>query len=84
MSLLSSLLLDDAPLNSSTDTLQCSADGQIAAVTRSAIYILTPDFNSKSESKSSSEVTPSRDAFSWSKTAIHDAEKARVWTDSND
>ncbi|KAG8757302.1 hypothetical protein FRC12_010345, partial [Ceratobasidium sp. 428] len=50
------------------------------------LYILfkqTPDFNSKSESKSSSEVAPSRDAFSWSKTAIHDAEKARVWTDSN-
>jgi hypothetical protein len=40
MSLLSTLLLDESPLNSSTDTLQFSADGQIAVVTRSAIHIV--------------------------------------------
>jgi hypothetical protein len=33
-------MLDDSPLSASTDVLQYSADGQIAVVTRGAIFIV--------------------------------------------
>ncbi|KAG9092804.1 hypothetical protein FS749_015432 [Ceratobasidium sp. UAMH 11750] len=84
MRLLSTLSLDDAPVNSSTDTVQYSADGQLAVVTRSAIYILTPDFDSKHGSKSPSDGVSTEDTFGWSKTAIQETEKARVWSENNE
>lgn len=40
MTILSSLLLDGSPLNSSTDTLQSSSDGQVAVAIRGAVYII--------------------------------------------
>ncbi|CEL61748.1 hypothetical protein RSOLAG1IB_04498 [Rhizoctonia solani AG-1 IB] len=75
MSLISSLLLDDSPLSASTDVLQYSADGQIAVVTRGAIFIVAPDFSA------SSPVNGSINHIVWSKTAIHDIGITKAWSE---
>ncbi|CAE6359706.1 unnamed protein product [Rhizoctonia solani] len=80
MSLIASLLLDDSPLSASTDVLQYSADGQISVVTRSAIYILTPDFRAPS----SRNGRPSHGNYlGWFKTAIHDFGVTKAWSDGS-
>ncbi|CUA78070.1 hypothetical protein RSOLAG22IIIB_02685 [Rhizoctonia solani] len=79
MSLISSLLLDDSPLCASTDVLQCSADGQISVVTRSAIFIVTPDFQASSSSQNGRSSQGNH--IGWSKTAIHDFGTIKAWSD---
>ncbi|CAE6474838.1 unnamed protein product [Rhizoctonia solani] len=79
MSLISSLLLDDSPLCASTDVLQCSADGQISVVTRSAIFIVTPDFRASSSSQNGRSSQGNH--IGWSKTAIHDFGTIKAWSD---
>ncbi|CAE6440455.1 unnamed protein product [Rhizoctonia solani] len=78
MSLIASLLLDDSPLSASTDVLQYSADGQISVVTRSAIYILTPDFRAPSSRNGRSS---HGNYLGWFKTAIHDFGVIKAWSD---
>ncbi|QRV74168.1 transcription factor IIIC subunit delta amino-terminal protein [Ceratobasidium sp. AG-Ba] len=85
MSLLSTLSLNDAPINSSVDTLQCSGDGQIAVVTRSVVYVVTPNFDTKTESNPGNiEPNSSTGAFTWFRTAVHDVDKARAWAEHNE
>ncbi|CAE6412890.1 unnamed protein product [Rhizoctonia solani] len=78
MSLTSSLILDDSPLSASTDVIQYSADGQISVVTRSAIYIVTPDFHAFSNQNGN---LPQGNQLGWSKTAIHDFGTIKSWSD---
>ncbi|CAE7121519.1 unnamed protein product [Rhizoctonia solani] len=80
MSLISSLLLGDSPLSASTDVLQYSADGQISVVTRSAIYIVTPDFRASSSRNGTS---PQGNHLGWFKTAIHDFGIIKAWSDNS-
>ncbi|KAF8705548.1 putative zinc-finger of transcription factor IIIC complex, partial [Rhizoctonia solani] len=78
MSLISSLLLDDSPLSASTDVLKYSPDGQIAVVTRGAIYIVTPDLSSSPHVEKN---IFRGDRLGWSKTAIHDIGITKAWSD---
>ncbi|KAJ1306898.1 hypothetical protein OPQ81_007882 [Rhizoctonia solani] len=78
MSLISSLLLDDSPLSSSTDVLQYSADGQISLVTRSAIHIVTPDFRTTSNGNGK---YPHVNQLGWLRTAIHDFGMIKAWSE---
>ncbi|KAF8757947.1 putative zinc-finger of transcription factor IIIC complex [Rhizoctonia solani] len=78
MSLISSLLLDDSPLSASTDVLKYSPDGQIAVVTRGAIYIVTPDLSSSPHIEKD---IFRGDRLGWLKTAIHDIGITKAWSD---
>ncbi|KAH7335189.1 transcription factor IIIC subunit delta N-term-domain-containing protein [Rhizoctonia solani] len=78
MSLISSLILGDSPLSASTDVMQYSADGQISVVTRSAIFIVTPDFNAPSNQNGH---PLQGNHLAWSKTAIHDFGAIKSWSD---
>ncbi|KAF8605960.1 hypothetical protein BDV93DRAFT_543140 [Ceratobasidium sp. AG-I] len=79
MTILSSLLLDGSPLNSSTDTLQLSSDGQIAIAMRGAIYLIAPELRAVGSGTSNEEA----DSLTWTQTSIQDLGKTRLWCESS-